>query len=430
MRKNLIFSLLLVVALVSALPLTSFAQDDDMELVSPIPGGECTPDVAPEGDPIVVGGSLALTGPLAATGNIHRVAGQVFVDWVNECGGLLGRPLEWDLSDDATNPEQAVSIYTGLVESADLIVGPYAAANILAAAGPVGQAGRIYFTHTNGAPQQELGDWHFPSWQISGETPEEPWLTAAQTVFDALDSTGNAPENMFFMTAEFPTTISLVEGAREIAAESGIEEVDYITYPIQGADFNSIALRISAEDPDFIFVGGIGLDAVNLYNAFADIGYAPKGLYVALPAPGPFMASIPELEELLGTEINAMSLTIFENHAPFSEDPATAEFVTRFGEAAQAEELYSTVETQAAASFSMWQSMTAAVVATESLEDDVLKEWLLSNDIDVAAGSISFDGFNGYGTDFSRVVQIQDGERVIVWPPEFAAPDVEVIYSR
>lgn len=421
LRKLIILGLICLLALPS---LMTSAQDGAL---SPIPGAECV-DAEPSGEPIVVGGSLALTGPFAATGNIHRVVGELFVEWVNECGGLLGRPLTWNLSDDQSSPDQAVTIYSGLVEQADLIVGPYAAANILAAAGPVGQAGRIYFTHTNGAPQQELGDWHFPSWQISSDDPAAPWVRAAETVFEALESTGNPPSNMFYMSAEFPTTLALVGGAREIGEARGIEEVDYITYPIQGADFSAIAQRIRAEDPDFIYVGGIGLDAVNLYQAFADVGYAPKGLYVALPAPGPLMASLGDLEDLLGAPVNAMSLTIFENHAPFTDNPVTAEFVARFSEAAAAQNLFSVAETQAAASFSMWQSMTAAVYATGSLEDDVLKEWLLNNQIEVAAGTISFDGFNGFGTDFSRLVQIQDGARVIVWPPEFAAPDVEVIY--
>lgn len=40
-------------------------------------------------DPIRIGGTLALTGPLAATGEIHKLAGEQYVEWLNENGGLL-----------------------------------------------------------------------------------------------------------------------------------------------------------------------------------------------------------------------------------------------------------------------------------------------------------------------------------------------------
>jgi branched-chain amino acid transport system substrate-binding protein len=160
---------------------------------------------------------------------------------------------------------------------------------------------------------------------------------------------------------------------------------------------------------------------VNLYDAFESIGYIPQGMYVALPAPGPTMG-LGEVAEGL------MSLSIFESHEPFTTDPVAAEFVARYQEAAAEAEVLPIVETQAAASFSAWQILFASVLATESVDNALLKEYLLANSVATIAGEASFDGFNGYGTDFSRVVQIQDGQRVIVWPPEFAAPDTSVEY--
>ena len=421
MKKRL---LLLTIVLSLLVTVGVSAQDEaDSELPSPIPGGTCTPDTAPSGEPITVGGSLALTGAFAPTGNIHRVVGELFVDWVNECGGLLGRPLEWDLRDDQSDAAQAATLYAELVNSSDLVIGPYAAAAILAAVSPVQQAGMIYVTHTNGAPQQEIGDFHFPSWQVSGGETDNPWHNAAVLVFDAFDAAETKPESIFYLTSQFPTTLVMTQAARDIGAERGYEEADYIEYEFGTSDFSAIALRIQAADPDFIYVGAIGLDGVNLYDAFESIGYVPRGIYMALPSPGPVMA--------LGDVVEGVTaLSIFEAHSPFTDDPTVAEFVERFQTAAAEENLLTIVETQAAASFSSWQILTAAVTATESLDHEELKAWLLENEFDVAAGTISFDGFNGYGTDFSRLVQIQDGERVIVWPPEFAAPDAEFRYPN
>ncbi len=394
-------------------------------LVSPIVGAECNTDTPPSGEPIVVGGSLSLTGFLAPTANIHRVVGEVVTQWINECGGLLGRPVEWRVLDDQSVPENAAANYERLitVDQVDLVMGPYGAANILAAAAPVGRAGYIYPTHTNGAPQREIGDFHFPSWQIGGgaATEEEIFRAAAEPIWQALEATGNPPKTAFYVTNKFPFTVAFTQAARRIGEERGVETLDYIEYDLGTTDFSSVALRISATDPDFVFVGAIGLDAVNLYDAFATVGYEPRGIYAAVPSPGPTMALGEAVEGL-------MFLTVYEDHPPLAEDPVAAEFTRRFVPAAQAEELLSLVETQAAASMAAWQILLTAVDATGSLDHGQLKDWLHANAVETMVGTLTFDGFNGYGTDLSRVGQVQDGRRYIVWPADVAAPDTSVIY--
>ena len=61
---------------------------------------------AQSGEPIVVGSTLSLTGAFAATGIIHKAAGETFIRWINANGGLLGRPVEWRVLDDESDPGQ------------------------------------------------------------------------------------------------------------------------------------------------------------------------------------------------------------------------------------------------------------------------------------------------------------------------------------
>ena len=49
---------------------------------------------APSGPPIRIGSTLALTGPLAPTALLHKIAGEIYVDELNKGNGLLGRPVE------------------------------------------------------------------------------------------------------------------------------------------------------------------------------------------------------------------------------------------------------------------------------------------------------------------------------------------------
>jgi branched-chain amino acid transport system substrate-binding protein len=85
------------------------------------------------------------------------------------------------------------------------------------------------------------------------------------------------------------------------------------------------------------------------------------------------------------------------------------------------------VETQAAASYTAWQILEAAVTATKSLDDKVLAEWLRTHKVDTIQGKLRFDGPSNYGDDLMRVKQVQNGRWVTVWPPEAAAPGAKLL---
>jgi len=145
------------------------------------------------------------------------------------------------------------------------------------------------------------------------------------------------------------------------------------------------------------------------------IDYSPPLHFHMYPAPGP-MAVAPEAK-------NAMAATIFEEHPPFTNNPGAAEFVKLFNERATKAGLpYTGVETQAAASYSAWQVLDAAVTATKSLDDKVLAEWLRKNRVDTIQGKLRFDGPSNYGDDLMRLKQVQNGRWVTVWPKSVAAP--------
>jgi branched-chain amino acid transport system substrate-binding protein len=105
-----------------------------------------------------------------------------------------------------------------------------------------------------------------------------------------------------------------------------------------------------------------------------------------------------------------------------------AEFVKLFRERATKAGLpYTAVDVQAAASYTAWQLLEAAVTATKGLDDKALAQWLKTNRVDTITGKLRFDGPNNYGDDLSKVKQVQDGKWVVVWPKEFAAPGAQLI---
>ncbi len=368
---------------------------------------------APSGPPIRIGSTLALTGPLASTALVHQLVGEIYVEQINKKNGMLGRPVEWIVRDDQSKPDLARTLYEQLitVDKVDLLMGPYATGAILSAMGVAQRYNKILVHHTFGIPSLAKYDAHFPTWSLGAD----PAATFPNTLLDALAATGKPPKTIAIVTSKFPSVHFMSLGAREAAKKRGLQEVVFLEWDFGNREFGAIAGRVKDANPDFVWVGAIGLEGNQLLDAMKKIDYTPPLHFYMYPAPGP-MAQAPEGK-------NALAATIFEEHPPYLNNPGAAEFVKLFNERATKAGLpYTGVETQAAASYSAWQVLDAAVTATKSLDDKVLAEWLRKNRVDTIQGKLRFDGASNYGDDLMSVKQVQNGRWVTVWPKSVAAP--------
>jgi branched-chain amino acid transport system substrate-binding protein len=150
------------------------------------------------------------------------------------------------------------------------------------------------------------------------------------------------------------------------------------------------------------------------------IDYVPPQHFYLYPAPGP-LVSLPEAK-------NALSVTIFEEQPPFTSNTGAAEFIKLNHErAANAGLTDTSVETQAAASYTAWQILEAGVTATKSLDDKAIGAWLKANKVDTLQGKLRFNGFNNFGDDLMRIKQVQNGHWVVVWPKEVTAGGAKLL---
>ena len=373
---------------------------------------------APSGPPVRIGSTLALTGPLAATAMLHKLVGEIYVEQLNQRNGLLGRPVEWVLKDDQSKPDLARTLYEQLitVDKVDLLLGPYATGNILSAMGVAQRYDKVLIHHTFGIPNLAKYDKQFPTWSLG----PDPATTFPTTLLNALAASPKPPKTIAVVTSKFPSVQFMSMGAREIAKKRGLNEVLFLEWEFGNRDFGPIASRVKDANPDFLWVGAIGLEGNQLLEALKKIDYAPQEHFYMYPAPGP-MTKAPEAK-------NALAATIFEEHPPFTNNPKAAEFVKLYNERAAKAGLPDTsVETQAAASYTAWQLLEAAVTATNSLDDKAIAQWIKTNRVDTIQGKLRFDGPSNYGDDLMRVKQVQNGRWVVVWPPEVAAPGAKLL---
>ena len=78
------------------------------------------------------------------------------------------------------------------------------------------------------------------------------------------------------MTSKFPSMHFMSLGAREVAKKRGMNEVLFLEWEFGNRDFGPIAARIKDANPDFIYVGAIGLEGNQLLDAMKKIDYTPK----------------------------------------------------------------------------------------------------------------------------------------------------------
>lgn len=372
---------------------------------------------APAGQPIRIGSTLALTGPLSATALTHKLVGEIYVEQLNKRGGLLGRPVQWIVKDDQSKPDVARTLYEQLVTSdkVDLLMGPYATGAILSAMGVAQRYNKVLVHHTFGIPSLAKYDMQFPAWSLGAN----PQVTVSNSLFDMLAASPKPPRTIAIVTSKFPSIHFMSLGGREIAKQRGLKEVLFLEWDFGNRDFGPIAARVKDAKPDLVWMGDIGLEGNMLLDAMKKIDYVPPLHFHLYPAPGP-MTKSPE-------GANALSLTIFEEHPPFTNHGSAAEFVALFNERAKAANLPdTTVEVQAAASFSAWQILEAGARGANSLDDRKIAEFLKKNRVDTIQGRLRFDGPNNFGDDLMKIKQVQNGAWKVVWPESYAAPGAKL----
>jgi branched-chain amino acid transport system substrate-binding protein len=376
------------------------------------------------GQPIVVGSTLSLSGAFAATGAIHKVAGEAFVDRLNAEGGLLGRQVRWLVRDDESDQAKVSTLYEQLIsqDKVDLIIGPYATPNILSA---MAVAARHRYTmpqHTAVIAPLLTYECQFPAWSI-GPAPNE---FVPNQLFDAVASMSTPPKRIAILTNQNGSTDFVSYGAGNnktgavsITRQRGLDLVLEVRYPPTTTDWAPIAAQVRNARPDLVINNGLGVDPVSLLQAMAQLSYKPPLMFSLFPAPGPPLG-------LGATADGLLSVSIFEpNKSTLDKLGAEATAIVEdFKTRATAAKLpYTVFETQAAASWNAWEILVAGVKGAGRLDQQAICAALHSGGAETTfSGRLAFDPKqNNFWPTTQTIKQIQNGDWVTVWPRDRAA---------
>jgi branched-chain amino acid transport system substrate-binding protein len=380
-------------------------------------------------DPIKIGFAMAETGGLAVNGKAALVTMQMWADDVNAKGGLLGRPVQLIHYDDQSTPSTVPGIYTKLldVDKVDLVVGPYATAQI-APALPVVMQHNMAFPALLGLAVNS--EFHYDKYFAMIPSGPSPKTSFTAGFFNIAIAQNPPPKTIAIVAADIEFAHNAADGARETAKAKGLNIVYDKTYPGNIADCGPIVRAIQATNADIVLMASYPPDSACLLRAVKEIGYKPKllgGAMVGLQATA--------IKQQLGPTLNGVITYDVWLPAQSMMFPGTAELLARYQ--AKAKDLGTDLlgYYMVPISYGYMQVVQQAVEGTKSLDQEKIAAFMRQNTFKTVYGDIKFgkDGewaqsrmltvqFQGVnGTDLD---QFKDPKKtVILDPPAFKSGD-------
>jgi branched-chain amino acid transport system substrate-binding protein len=366
-----------------------------------------------EDDPIVIGTSLPLTGEFSQPGQAAQQGYEVWVDMVNNEGGLLGRQVELVVKDDASNQNTIVSDYNALIsqDEVDLLLGTFSSLLNLPASAVAERNQMVYVEPAGGSPDMFNRGFEYLFFAQQA-TADLQGKVFAEWVAQLPD--GEKPETAAYPTLDDPFAAPNVAGIRGMLEEAGVETVYEETYAIDTKNFDTIVSAMKNADPDLVVHGAQFEDGIGMTRSMLKADFTPDMFF---QTNAPSFGS--QFTDGIGEE-NTEGIFYAVSHSPDADTPGNAEFVAKY------EEMFGDGEVpeDAADAFAAGEVLQAAVEAVGSIDDQkALADWLHENEVETILGPLSWDETGAPQGEF-LIGQWQNGAPEIVLPEEAATAEV------
>ncbi len=353
--------------------------------------------LAQGGEPIKIGFSMSLTGPLAANGKQALLGAKIWEEETNKKGGLNGRQVKLVYYDDQSNPSTVPGIYTKLldVDKVELVVGPYATAMIAPAMPVVIPKNKTFVTLFGLAVNEKF---KYPRYFSMIPTGQDTKPSFTEGLFQVAVKQNPKPQTVALAWSDLEFSKNACEGARENIKRNNLKVVYDKSYPGNTTDFTPIVRAVQAANPDIFVVCSYPLDSVGMVNSINELGYKPKmvgGAMVGLQAT--------VFKTRLGPSLNG--IINYETWVPSQATPATDEFLKIYQSKAGAEGVDPLGYYLGTWGYAYLEVLGEAVKATKSIDDAKLADWLSKNTIKTILGDVKY-GKNGEWAN-SGMMQVQ-----------------------
>jgi branched-chain amino acid transport system substrate-binding protein len=387
-------------------------------------------------EPIKIGFSMALTGPLAANGKQTLLGMKIWEEEANAKGGLNGRPVKLVYYDDQSNPSTVPGIYTKLldVDKVDLVISGYAT-NMIAPAMPVVMAKKKTFISLFGLDvNSEFKYKNYFSVLPTGPKTKESFT---EGLFQVALAQNPKPTTVALTAEDAEFSRNACEGARANAKEFGVKIVYDKSFPPGTTDFSPIVRALQAANADIVVVCSYPLSSVGITLAVNEANYKPKiigGAMVGLQAT--------VFKQKLGSKLNG--IVNYETWVPSEKMLApAADFFKKYQARAAAEGVDPLGYYLGGWGYAYAGIVGDAIAGTKSVDDAKIADYFRKTTFKTIMGSWSY-GPGGEWTK-SGMMQVQyhnvkDGNDLDQWrgmavqtvltPPELATGKVIYPYEK
>jgi branched-chain amino acid transport system substrate-binding protein len=358
-------------------------------------------------EPIRLGVITSLSGSFATFGAMEVAGYKVALAEVNARGGVLGRPVEMIVEDDASNQNAALAAAEKLIgRGTPLILGAYASSITKPLAGYLTRE-KVPLLNSNSAD--------------TGITkPGSPYVfRVGQTTDSFADAcfemahTLPGLKKVAILVSNDALGKSAAKSAKDRAVAVGMTVVAEQTYDRGLTDFRPTLNAFKALSPDVVVLSSYEEDAAALMRQAKEVALDAR-LFTSVGATG---YAIPQF--ITGAGDAAEFVTSASPWRPEAKYPGAQELYAHLKAALGGEPSH-----HAAKAYGGMIAAADAIQRAGSLDREAVRKALEQTKLTTAFGPISFGSFAGYRNQNpapSLVIQVQDRKFVVVWPTSAAS---------
>ncbi len=330
-------------------------------------------DSKSENSEIVIGAILPLTGSVSTYGQSAKNGADLFIDEINQNGGIDGKKVVIKYEDDEGDSTKAINAYDKLVnqENVSMIVGPLTS-GCANAVGPKATADKIPLITPTGTETNLTttgGEYVFRTCYIDSVQGEVIAKYASENL--------NTKKMAILYNVGSDYSKGIAETIKSEFEAAGGEIVEYASYNDGDKDFSAQLTNVKKANPDIIALP-------DYYNVVSLIADQARKIGIDATFIGGDGWDSPELVNLGGSALDG---SIFVNHySPDDTDEAVQNFVNKYKE-----EYGSTPDAFAALAYSTLQLYKAAIEECGSVDGTEIKDALVNIDTDTISGTVKFD---------------------------------------
>jgi branched-chain amino acid transport system substrate-binding protein len=360
-------------------------------------------------DTVVFGGAISMTGRYAEPAGRQVSAIKLWVDEVNERGGLLGKKIELRLLDDKSDTQTSIKLYEKLIteDKVDVLLAPYSS-GITEAVANVNERYHMPFVAYGAAstPIWEKGRKYIFSIVGIAEDYQKGAVYLAKQI-------GVKRAAIIGEDSLFPRQSG--KGAADWAKKLGIEIVLQENYPQKQTDFTALLQKIRAAGAEAIFSNSYFADAAAQIRQMREQNINVK-LFAGTVGPG-----LPAFAEQLGpTAEYVLGFSQWEPLPAVLKHPGMAEFIAHYEKRYGEKPNY-----HAGSAYGALQVTEAAIKKAGSFDKEKLRDAFASLDVETVFGRYKVDA-KGMNSHEGLTFQILKGERRVVWPEKWAETKAEL----